>query len=97
MSVSTSDALAVRRAAVRQEPVTPAIRANDTTDIWLAGGKAAYGSQPSLPFRTAILEEAAGTLGDAPMPWVNLGLYSFTFNNDATLDLRDASSVSRFP
>jgi hypothetical protein len=86
MSVNTSDCLTVNEGIFDKSPVTPAIRANDTTDIWIAGGKAAYGSQPSQPFRTAILQEAAGTLGDAPMPWVNLGLYSCTLNNDATLD-----------
>jgi hypothetical protein len=86
MSVSTSDSLAVHERLFDNSPITPAIRANDTTDIWLAGGKAAYGEQPSLPFRTAILREAQGTLSEHHKPHVNLGLYSCTFNNDAMLD-----------
>lgn len=86
MSVGTSDLLATRERLFENSPITPAIRANDTTDIWLAGSKAAYGNQPSLPFRTAILKEAAGTLGTGETPSVDLGLYSCTFNNDATLD-----------
>jgi hypothetical protein len=86
MSVSTSDALATQGKLFENSPITPAIRANDTTDIWLAGSKAAYGSQPSLPFRTAVLKDAQGTLGRSGKPSVNLGLYSCTFNNDATLD-----------
>jgi hypothetical protein len=86
MSVNTSDVLAVHEKLFESSPITPAIRANDTTDIWLAGGKAAYGEQPSLPFRTAILKEAQGTLGEHRKPAVDLGLYSCTFNNDTTLD-----------
>jgi hypothetical protein len=90
MSASTSDVLAVREKIFDKSPITPAIRANDTTDIWLAGSQANYGSQPSLPFRTAILDEVMD-LGGAPVfglnrSHVDLGLYSITFNNDATLD-----------
>jgi hypothetical protein len=90
MSASTSDVLAVRERIFDKSPITPAIRANDTTDIWLAGSQANYGSQPSLPFRTAILDEVMD-VGSAPVFGMNraqvgLGLYSITFNNDATLD-----------
>jgi hypothetical protein len=85
MSVNTSDALAIHEGIFDKSPITPAIRANDTTDIWLAGGKAAYGNQPSLPFRTAILKEAAGDYAQRRTR-VKLGLYSVTFNNDAVLD-----------
>jgi hypothetical protein len=90
MSVSTSDALAVRERLFEGSPVTPAIRANDTTDIWLAGRGARYGEQPSLPFRTATLDEAmgadAGWRSASGRPPVDVGLYSITLNNDATLD-----------
>ncbi len=90
MSASTADLLAVQERIFDKSPVTPAIRANDTTDIWLAGGQASYGSHPSLPFRTAILDEVMDS-GSAPVfgmnrTAVNLGLYSITFNNDAELD-----------
>ena len=37
MSVSTSDALTVRERLFETSPITPAIRANDTSDIWLYG------------------------------------------------------------
>src|SRR5207253_2478649 len=92
MSASTADALAARKRIFDNSRITPAIRANDTTDIWLAGSQANYGAQPSLPFRTAILDEAMGKLGNAAgrpgrnEPAVDLGLYSITFNNDASLD-----------
>ncbi|HEY3391515.1 MAG TPA: hypothetical protein VGK58_02320 [Lacipirellulaceae bacterium] len=90
VSVSTSDVLSVRERLFEESPVTPAIRANDTTDIWLAGRGARYGEEPSLPFRTATLDEATGVeAGRRPgngRPAVDLGLYSITLNNDATLD-----------
>jgi hypothetical protein len=88
MSVNTSDAIAVHERLFDDSPVTPAIRANDTTDIWLAGRGARYGEQPSLPFRTATLDEAMGlrASSQSDRPIVDLGLYSITLNNDATLD-----------
>jgi hypothetical protein len=100
MSASTSDVLAVRERIFDKSPVTPAIRANDTTDIWLAGSSANYGGQPSLPFRTAILDEVMD-IGSAPVfgmnrAQVNLGLYSMTFNNDATLDRASLEAYRAF-
>jgi hypothetical protein len=100
MSQSTSDVLAVRERIFDKSPVTPAIRANDTTDIWLAGSSANYGSQPSLPFRTAIIDEVMD-IGSAPVfglnrAQVNLGLYSITFNNDAVLDRASLESYRAF-
>jgi hypothetical protein len=100
MSASTSDTLAVKRRIFDKSPVTPAIRANDTTDIWLAGSQANYGSQPSLPFRTAILDEVM-ELDGAPVFGVNrsqvdLGLYSITFNNDAALDRQSLEDYRAF-
>jgi hypothetical protein len=88
MSVSTSDAIAIHERLFDESPVTPAIRANDTTDIWLAGRGTRYGEQPSLSFRTAILDEAMGVGASlqSDRPIVDLGLYSVTLNNDATLD-----------
>jgi hypothetical protein len=90
MSVSNSDALAVDERLFDDSPITPAIRANDTTDIWLVGSQASYARQPSLPFRTAVLDEAVEADGSRPFtlpgPRVDLGLYSVTLNNDATLD-----------
>jgi hypothetical protein len=100
MSASTSDVLAVRERIFDKSPITPAIRANDTTDMWLAGSQANYGGQPSLPFRTAILDEVMD-LGGAPVfglnrAQVNLGLYSITFNNDATLDRASLEAYRAF-
>lgn len=87
-SVSTMSLLAHRERLFEHSSVTPAIRANDTTDIWLPrGGR--YSAEPSRPFSTCTLEEAQhGRIGgDAgAFPAVNLGLYSLTFTNDAERD-----------
>ena len=98
MSVSTSDVLCLDEGLFAESSVTPAIRANDTTDIWLAGGNARYGTHPSLPFRTASIDHAMcgheGCQDEERTNGVNLGLYSITFNNDVVLD-RDALAAYR--
>ena len=38
MSASTSEVLAIDERLFEASPVTPAVRMNDTTDIWLAAG-----------------------------------------------------------
>jgi hypothetical protein len=103
MSVATSDVLALRERLFDDSPVTPAIRANDTTDIWLAGSpasalsEASYGRHPSLPFRTAILEEAMEVRGNPfRQPPVDLGLYSVTLNNDAAHDRATLEAYREF-
>ncbi len=89
MSASTSEVLALHRRIFDNSPVTPAARANDTTDIHVIRGSK-YPSQPSLPFRTATLDHIqCGHLDCTPEErgrGVDLGLYSITFNNDTALD-----------
>ncbi len=97
-SVSVMDQLAHRENLFENSPVTPAIRANDTTDIWCGRGMR-YVEQPSRPFSTCILEEAQfGRLnaGDSGEPKVNLGLYSVTFNNDLDSDLASLTAFNEF-
>ena len=87
-SVSTMDVLARQKRLFDNSPVTPAIRANDTTDIWVARG-AVYKELPSRPFATTTIEEAQyGTLlpDTSKRPDVSLGLYSVTFNNNFEAD-----------
>lgn len=90
-SISTMDILARDRKIFADSPVTPAIRANDTTDIWHVRG-GSYASLPSRPFATATVNEAMyGTLQPDPDQEIDvpLGLWSVTFNND--LDADEAS------
>jgi len=90
MSVSTNDVLCIQERGFDSSYITPAVRANDTTDIWLAGGGAVYGTEPSLPFRSSAIDHAmCGIEGcHAEERWrgADLGLYSITFNNRTLLD-----------
>ena len=67
--------------------VKPAIRANDTTDVWVGRG-ATYSKQPSRPYRTASLE--------ARRRHTDLGLYSITFNNDLDADYESSLAFLDF-
>ncbi|MCL2744063.1 MAG: hypothetical protein FWE67_09440 [Planctomycetaceae bacterium] len=93
MSASTNEILTIRENLFANSPITPAIRANDTTDIWLAGSEGVYGSEPSRHFRTASIDHAMcgkTNCTDAERKLgANLGLYSITFNNILEHD-RDA-------
>ncbi len=96
MSASSNHALTFGERLFADSPVTPAIRANDTTDIFLARGSS-YAAEPSRPFRTASLDHAmCGHLDCKPEEralGANLGLYSVTFNNDLGHDL---ATMERF-
>ena len=89
MSVSSNEVLTIRERLFDASPVTPAIRANDTTDIHVARG-ASYPKAPARPFRTAVIEHAQhGRLcADDSQRHLgaNLGLFSMTFNNDIEHD-----------
>jgi hypothetical protein len=99
MSVSSNELLTIRERIFDGSPVTPAIRANDTTDIHLGRG-ASYPKQPSRPFRTAVIEHAQ--CGEVECDdsqrhlGANLGLYSVTFNNDTELDRRTVEQYRAF-
>src|ERR1044072_2469227 len=56
MSASTMELLAIRERMFVDSWITPAVRANDTTDIHLPAG-GTYGAEPSRPFRTATIEQ----------------------------------------
>lgn len=99
MSASSNEILTIEERLFEGSAVTPAIRANDTTDIWaVAGGQ--YVWQPSRPFRTAsIAHVQSGKLKG--QQWerkkgANLGLYSMTFNNDIERDLQTLEAYKQF-
>ena len=99
MSASTNEALTIQKRIFDRSPVTPAARANDTTDIHIVRGSQ-YPLQPSLPFRTATLDHIqCGRLQCKPEErhlGANLGLYSITFNNDAVLDREALEQYKQF-
>ncbi|MCY2966433.1 MAG: hypothetical protein NT069_22845 [Planctomycetota bacterium] len=89
MSASTSEQLTIVERLFDNSPITPAARANDTTDIHVLRGGRIH-TAPSHPFRTASLDHIqCGELDCAPEDrtrGANLGLYSITFNNDPERD-----------
>lgn len=77
MSASTNDRLA-REGLFDGSTVTPAVRANDATDIHVLAG-APYPAQPSRPFRTPRIDELS-------IGGTDLALYSVTPAADAERD-----------
>lgn len=89
----------VESGTFRNSKVKPAIRANDTTDVWVVRG-CSYPKQPSRPFRSALLPRVmhGGLNPDpkAPVTGTDLGLYSVTFNNDLESDIRSLEAFAEF-
>ena len=85
-SVSNLEKLA-KRNAFAGTGVKPAIRANDTTDIWRHRG-ATHHHSPSRPFRSASLAHVR--------PLTDLGLYSITFTNDIDADIVSLEAFKDF-
>jgi len=89
MSSSTNYKLAIEERLFENSHVTPAARANDTTDVHLARGST-YASEGARPFRSAGIDEIqCGRVQCTPDErtlGANLGLYSVTFNNQLELD-----------
>lgn len=89
MSASTSDVLTVQERLFDGSPVTPAARANDTTDVHILRGGRLH-EPAARPFRSASLDHIqCGHLDCAPEErtrGANLGLYSVTLNNETDLD-----------
>jgi len=89
MSASTMDLLAIQERLFVNSHITPAVRANDTTDIHLPAG-GTYAAEPSRPFRTATIEQLlSGRVNPTPEErrlGADLGLYSITPNNKLEFD-----------
>jgi len=86
MSVSSAEVL-TREGVFAKTEVTPAVRFNDTTDIWHPRG-AVYGQSPALPFRTASLDRVQGI--------ADLGLYAVTFYNNLEQDIHTLEEYALF-
>lgn len=99
MSASTNEELTIRERLFENSHITPAARANDTTDIHIARGGRHHLSA-ALPFRTASLDHIqCGHLDCTPQErslGADLGLYSTTFNNDTALDHRTLETFKQF-
>jgi hypothetical protein len=91
MSAYVNEQLAIKEGLFKNSPVTPAARANDTTDVW-AVRHGCYTREPSQPFRSASIdhiqcgEVECARDGSGSFPGANLGLYSITFVNELEQD-----------
>lgn len=99
MSASSNDVLAIGERLFENSHVTPAARANDTSDIFVVRG-GAYAREPSRPFRTAAIDHIqCGRIDCDPAEralGANLGLYSITFNNRLDEDLAALEEYGKF-
>lgn len=86
MSASSAEILHERHVFAKTG-VTPAVRMNDTTDIWMARG-GNYRQYPSEAFSTADLA--------AVSPYAKLALYSITFCNDLRVDKANLEAYKAF-
>lgn len=86
VSLSTAEVLTGQGVFGRTD-ITPAVRLNDTSDIWQARG-GSYPKRPALPFRTARLDRARAV--------ADLGLYAITFYNDLEQDRATLDAYARF-
>ncbi len=85
-SASNIEALS-RKGVFANSAVKPAIRANESTDIWVMRG-ATYSKQPSVPYRTPSLARVK--------PFTDLGLYSVTFNHNLAADIASLAAFADF-
>lgn len=91
MSAYVSEQLTIKDGLFKNSRVTPAARANDTTDVW-AVRHGCYTREASQPFRSASIDQIqCGQIecerdGAHEFAGANLGLYSITFVNDLEQD-----------
>ena len=99
MSASSSDELTIRERIFDDSPVTPACRANDTSDVHVVRG-GQYITQIPRPFRTATLDHIqCGHVDCEPDErsfGADLGLYSVTFTNNTDDDLYTLERYKEF-
>lgn len=99
MSASTSELLTIRERLFENSRVTPAVRANDTTDIHLVAGSS-YAAEPSRPFRSVTIEQIqSGKINPSPEErrvGADLGLYSITPNNHIEFDYATLEAYKQF-
>lgn len=100
VSASNLEQLAMREKLFANSAITPAARANDTSDIWAVRGGKYPTHHPSRSFRTATLSHIKyGRLEDnqhKPFIGADLGLYSITFTNDIDWDYKALQDFNQF-
>src|SRR5213593_1083200 len=90
LSAYVNEQLTIKEGLFKNSAVTPAARANDTTDVWVVR-HGCYTREASQPFRSATIDHIqcgqvqCDRMSD-DFPGANLGLYSVTFVNDLEQD-----------
>ena len=87
MSMTSAERL-VDQNIFNNSPVTPAVRLNDTSCIWGLLRHGEYDTHQSRPFATTQLRHAKN--------FVDLGLYSMTFNKDVDRDVHMLNEYRNF-
>jgi hypothetical protein len=90
MSASSNEVLTIQERMFENSHITPAARANDTSDIFMVrGGR--YHMEPSRPFRSATIDQIQCGKAECATHergvGADLGLYSLTLNNNLERDL----------
>jgi len=100
MSAYVNEQLTIKEGLFKNSLVTPAARANDTTDVW-AVRHGCYTAEPAQPFRSATIDHIqCGQIecdrATEDFPGANLGLYSCTFVNDLEPDRQTLLAFKAF-
>src|SRR3954454_5438562 len=99
MSPSTAEVLTIDERIFTGSPVTPAVRAHDTSDIHAMAGSA-FAAQAARPFPSAptpqLMPGLAAPAPSQPMHGPDLGLYSITPANQVDADIRALEAYKAF-
>jgi hypothetical protein len=100
LSASNLEHLGIREKLFQNSAITPAARANDTSDVWAVRGGKYPTEHPSRSFRTATLDHIKyGRLTEdhsAAFTGADLGLYSITFTNNIDWDYKALTDYHEF-
>jgi hypothetical protein len=100
LSASNLERLAMQEKLFENSRITPAARANDTTDVWAVRGGKYPTHHPSRSFRTANLchIKYGKITEDCTQPYTgaDLGLYSITYTNNIDWDYKALEDFHEF-
>ena len=100
LSASNVEKLGIKEGLFRNSAITPAARANDTSDVWAVRGGKYPTDHPSRSFRTATIDHIKyGRLTDnhsMAYTGADLGLYSITFTNNIDWDYKALQDFQDF-
>ncbi len=100
LSASNLEQLGMKEKLFLNSAITPAARANDTSDVWAVRGGRYPTDHPSRSFRSATLDHIKyGRLQEdhePPFTGADLGLYSITFTNNIDWDYKALEDFHAF-